>query len=290
MRFRYPSTQTWLKGNTHIHSTVSDGALDFTQLAARYAGAGYDFLCRTDHWTASDAAADPADYPLLWLDGVELDGRDNTNVYFHIVCLGTFEGIARGMALEPALQAARAQGGLVILAHPHWTGNSLADALRLGFDGVEVYNNVCQWMNGKGEAGELWDALLEHKSGTLAIACDDAHLSRADPGWNGGWVMVCAQERSRAAILAALKRGEFYASTGPAFEQISFADGQVRVKTSPVKFIRLVGPRYECEKVIAAEGEWLTEASFSVPAEWKAPYVLLEDGARGKAWTNPLFV
>ena len=37
------------------------------------------------------------------------------------------------------------------------------------------------------------------------------------------------------------------------------------MKTSPVKFIRLVGPRYECEKVIAAEGETVSEAEFTVP-------------------------
>jgi hypothetical protein len=290
MQFRYNQHQKWFKGNTHIHSTVSDGTQDFAQLAQRYSGAGYDFLCRTDHWTASHAEDDPADYPLLWLDGVELDGRDATTVYFHIVCLGTFDGIERGTDLESAVRTAREQDGLVILAHPHWTGNSLADALRLGFDGVEVYNNVCQWMNGKGEAGELWDALLEHRPGTLVFASDDAHLSRADPGWNGGWVVVNAAECKQETILAALRRGDFYASTGPEFKEILYAAGKVRVKTSPVKFIRLVGPRYECEKVIASEGEWITEAEFTVPVEWNAAYILLENETRQKAWTNTLFI
>jgi hypothetical protein len=289
-RFRYGKVSSWYKGNTHIHSVVSDGALDFTQLAARYAGAEYDFLCRTDHWTASNAADDPQPYPLLWLDGVELDGHDKTGVYYHIVCLGTFEGIARGMDLESAVATAREQDGLVILAHPHWTGNSLADALRLPFDGVEVYNNVCQWMNGKGESAELWDALLEHKPGALVFASDDAHLTRSDPGWNGGWIWVNAEACTDENILLAIRRGEFYASTGPQFIDIGWQDGKVRVKTSPVKFIRLVGPRYQCDKAIAADGEWLSEAEFSIPDEWETAYIQLEDDSRRLAWTNTLLV
>ena len=75
--FRYTTTGTWYKGNTHLHSTASDGGWTFAELAQAYAGAGYDFLFRTDHWVCSDVAADSDDYPLLWLDGIELDGRDD---------------------------------------------------------------------------------------------------------------------------------------------------------------------------------------------------------------------
>jgi hypothetical protein len=290
MRFRYGKNPTWFKGNTHIHSKVSDGAMDFTQLAVRYAGAGYDFLCRTDHWTASQVSADTAQYPLIWLDGVELDGRDANGVYFHIVCLGSFEGIKRGMNLESAVNAVREQGGLVILAHPHWTGNSLADALRHPFDGVEVFNNVCQWMNGKGGSQELWDAMLEHKPGTLVFACDDAHLTRADPGWNGGWIMVNSLVCKPGDILEAIRRGDFYASTGPEFEKIVCESYKVKVNTSPVKFIRLVGPRNACEKEIAPDGKSLTQAEFDVPKEWETVYIQIEDENRRFAWTNNLFI
>jgi len=138
--FRYNITGTWYKGNPHIHSPASDGGKPFTELAEMYAGAGYDFLFRTDHWVTSDAAGDSVDYPRLWLDGIELDGRDNRRAYYHIVGLGTFSGITREMGLGAALQATREQGGLLILAHPHWIGNSFEQALRWDFDGVEVYN------------------------------------------------------------------------------------------------------------------------------------------------------
>lgn len=51
--FRYNLSGQWYKGNTHIHSTASDGGLDFDQLADLYASAGYHFLFRTDHWLCS---------------------------------------------------------------------------------------------------------------------------------------------------------------------------------------------------------------------------------------------
>ena len=72
-RFRYDFSAKRLKGNTHLHSTASDGGKTFAELAALYASAGYDFLFRTDHWVFSDVSKDSERYPLLWLDGIELD-------------------------------------------------------------------------------------------------------------------------------------------------------------------------------------------------------------------------
>jgi hypothetical protein len=151
MMTRYNSSDNWYKGNTHIHSTASDGGWTFEELESAYAGAGYDFLFRTDHWVCSDAQSDRADSPLLWLDGIELDGFDEQDSYYHVVCLGRFVGLSRDMGFSAALAAARVQGGLLILAHPCWTGNSFEEATRRDYDGVEVYNHVCQWLNGKGD-------------------------------------------------------------------------------------------------------------------------------------------
>ncbi|HEY9074916.1 MAG TPA: hypothetical protein VIO61_00130 [Anaerolineaceae bacterium] len=287
--FRYKPVDHWFKGNTHVHSTVSDGALDFAQLSALYAGAGYDFLVRADHWKPSDARSDPAAYPLLWLDGMELDGRDEHNALFHIVCLGTFTGIDRTrQSVIEATEAARAQGGIIILAHPHWCANTFEDTRRFPFDGVEVYNNVCQWGTGKGDGSVYWSAMLAHNPNALAFASDDTHLTAKDPGWNGGWIMVNAAERTPEALLEAIRTGQFYATTGPEFYTIERNGGSVHVRTSPVKFIWLVGPGSKALKFIAQDGDLLTEAEFTLP-EWDTMYLKLEDANRRNAWSNPLF-
>ena len=288
--FRYTTTGNWYKGNTHIHSTASDGGWTFAELAQAYAGVGYDFLFRTDHWVCSDVAADPNDYSLLWLDGIELDGRDDAGSYYHVVGLGSFTGLTREMGLVAAIQAAREQGGLLILAHPHWMGNSFEEALRWDFHGVEAYNHVCQWLNGKGDGGAYWSTVLARNPATLGIACDDAHVRPEHPGWNGGWIVVNAPELSRPAITAAIRAGNFYSSTGPEFHTIAYDGTTVTIETSPVQFARLVGPGSMGKRVGNFEGTLFTEATFEVPPDWAYAYLEIEDGRRRKAWTNALTV
>ncbi len=285
---RYSAAGTWFKGNTHIHSTVSDGGKTFRQLARMYASKGYDFLFRTDHWQASNIAADPETYPLKWIDGVELDGPDHTGAAYHVVGLGSFSGLDRSLGLEGAMQQVHAQGGLLILAHPSWMGNSLEDVVRWPFDGVEIYNHVCGWLNGKENGRVHWHQALARNPQTLGFTVDDAHITPEHPGWNGGWTMVKAPACTAAEILAALRRGDFYGTCGPEFRTIESVPGRVSVQTSPVRFARLVGPRWYGQRVGAFRGKLLTEASFEVPADWPYAYVEIEDAHGRRAWTNTL--
>ena len=288
--FRYSTTQHWYKGNCHIHSTASDGGKSFPELARMYAGEGYDFLFRTDHWVASDVLSDSETYPLLWLDGMELHGRDYAGSAYHVVCLGTFEGLRQEMGFVPGLEAARAQGGLLILAHPQWMGNSLQEALRWGFDGVEVYNHVCHWLNGKSDGMVHWEAMLRRSPGALALAVDDAHIRPEHPGWNGAWVMVSADRLDRTAIQDALRAGRFYSTCGPVIHSLHYDGHEVTVETSPVQFVRLAGPGSRGQRVGAFDESTLERAQFVVPDDWTYAYIELEDRAGRRAWTNNLFV
>ena len=285
--FRYETNGTWYKGNSHIHSTASDGGKTPTELAQMYADAGYHFLFRTDHWVSSHVEAEAEEYPLLWLDGIELDGFDHGGSPYHAICLGTFTGITHEMGFVAALEAARAQDGLLILAHPHWMGNSLEDALRWGFHGVEIYNHVCRWLNGKGDGTVYWNTMLERFPSTLAFAVDDAHIRPEHPGWNGGWIMVNAPNLSRQAIQAAIRAGNFYSTCGPEFHAIECDGTYVTVRTSPVQFARLVGPAYLGNRIGSFGGGLLREATFEIP-DWPYAYLEVEDDHGRRAWTNTL--
>jgi hypothetical protein len=285
---RYSDSRTWYKGNTHIHSTCSDGGLTFAELAAAYAGEGYDFLVRTDHWVTSAVSADDGDAPLLWLDGVELDGVDNQGGHYHVICLGRFEGIEREMGLDAALRAVRAQRGFLVLAHPLWMGQTFEEALRWNFDAVELYNHVCQWLNGKGDGLAYWHAMLGESSDTFGFAADDAHIRASHPGWNGGWVMVQAETLAPDPIMASLRAGRFYSSTGPAFRRIACDGSRVEIETSPVQFARLVGPASLGSRIGDFSGSLLTGARFEIPADWPYAYVDIEDARGRRAWTNTL--
>lgn len=288
--FRYNTTGLWLKGNTHIHSMASDGGKGFPDIADLYASAGYDFLFRTDHWVASDTRADRDAYPLLWLDGIELDGHDHTGSYFHVVCLGRVEGMNRDDGFEASLKSARAQGAITVLAHPHWSGNTLEDCLRWDFEGVEVYNHVCHWLNGKSGGQVHWDAALMQTPDSLALAVDDAHLKPEHMGWNGGWIVVNVNDRTPEAILAAIRQGNFYSSCGPALKSIVIDDhGQLVVQTSPVQFARLVGPGGRGLRLGSFGSAPLETLRFSVPDDWQYAYLDVEAPDGRRAWTNNLF-
>lgn len=288
--FRYHDSGAWYKGNAHVHSTASDGGKTCAELARMYAERGYHFLFRADHWLASDVASDESAYPLLWLDGIELHGRDYGGSMYHVLCLGTFHGLDQDMGLVPAMEAVRAQGGMLILAHPHWMGNSLDDALRYGFHGVEVYNHVCRWLNGKGDGSVYWNAMLARFPNTLAFAVDDAHIRPEHPGWDGAWIMVNAPQLSRQAILEAIWAGNFYSTCGPQIHSLLFTDGFVSIQTSPAQFVRLVGPAHHGARIGSFDGKLFTEATFEIPTEWPYVYLEIEDSQGRRAWTNPLFV
>ena len=289
-KFRYNLVGQWFKGNTHLHSTASDGGKTFAELEELYAGGGYDFLFATDHNVTSRVATTRRDAPLIWFDGVELDGKDGTGAYYHVVCLGHVKGIEKGLPLEEGMRKAREQGALLILAHPFWSGNTFEDARRWQFDGVELYNHVCHWLNGKGDGLTYWNAVLQTYPTTLGIASDDAHLNSDYLGWHGGWIMVNARDRSRRAIMQAIRKGNFYASCGPEFHDISLKGDEVTIKTSPVQFARLVGPKWGAAPRGDCGKRDLQEATFKIPDYWEYAYVEIQDRQGRRAWTNTLLV
>jgi len=288
-QFRYNCEGKWFKGNTHVHSLASDGGKTFEELSDLYCGAGYDFLFRTDHWVFSDVSNDTESHPLLWIDGVEIDGQGENGSFFHIICLGKTEGLSHKDSLSEALAAAHGQGCVVIIAHPYWSGNSLDDAVNGGFHGVEVYNHVARWLNGKSDSAVYWSAMLEMNANTLSFSCDDTHLTQEETSWNGGWIVVNAPELSREAILGAIRNGNFYSSCGPDFRNIEFDGATVRITTSPVLCARLVGPGSFGKRGSAEAGRLFTQTDIDVPEEWPYAYLEIEDAAGRRAWTNTLF-
>ncbi len=302
-RFRYQQSGRWYRGNTHLHSVASDGSKTFAELADLYSGAGYDFLFRTDHWVCSEVGNDVEASPLLWMDGIEIDGRDALGANYHVVCLGTLKGLDREIGFQAALDSARDQGSLLILAHPRWIGNSIEEALRHGFHGVEVYNNTCRQLNGKGSAGFHWDQMLKADPSALGLAADDVHFQPHCPEWKGGWIVVRAPRLDAISILRSIRDGNFYSSTGPSIHEISFNGQFVRVKTSPVKAIRLVGDGTNGDSTGRLGNEpgpngsyetdsngLIVEASFALSDDWPYSYFEIEDEQEKTAWTNALFV
>ena len=289
-RFRYDCSGKWFKGVVHVHTTNSnvDNGMTVAEATSFYAEAGYDFICITDQVATLVGNLDKH-YPLLMLDGIEIDGEDDEGSYFHVVCIEGVDGISEDTGFMDAIRRVRAQGGVLVWAHPHFSDNTAAEGIRFGFDGIEVFNSISQVIWGKGMGAYHWDASLVHQPDMLGFAVDDAHFFKDVPAEKGGWIMVNAPGLSREAIMASIHKGNFYSSSGPLFESISLEQGnRIVAETSPVIYARLVGAGGMNKYRGTSNKEPMTEIHFRLPDDW--PYARLEiEDADGKAaWSNPL--
>ena len=118
---------------------------------------------------------------------------------------------------QAIIDAVSGCGGLAVLAHPAWSLNRPADALRLsGLAGTEIYNSVSgiPW-NARPYSGAFVDQLAVEGRLLPCFAADDAHFYNGDA--TRSYILVKAAEKTSAAILDAIRRGDFYATQGPRF-------------------------------------------------------------------------
>jgi len=283
----------WYRGNLHTHTTESDGRMSPQDMVDWHVAHGYDFLSLTEH----RMRLDPAPYVregLLLIPGIELDGHDPTSGRYHIVGLA-IEGSVKhssGWSLEAAIDGLRAAGGLVVLAHPYWSGQTSTHLLGVrGACGIEVFNGVCEKGWGKGLSSVHWDDLLAAGSRLWGLAVDDAHGHPPDGDLGRGWVMVKARELTQEAILEALEGGAFYSTTGPEIHDLRLEDGVATVHCSPVERIHFVCDWALGCAVRAWDSPLLTEARFQLRNNGET-YLRVEciDRQGRRAWSQPIFL
>jgi hypothetical protein len=287
-QFRYDCSGKWFKGNVHVHTNRSSGRLAIEDVCDFYAGAGYDFICITDK-LAPFVQKTTDKYPILILNGLEVEGNDALGSFYHVVCIGGVDGITEDFSLADVITRVRSKGGILVWAHPYSVNNTVEEGLRHNFDGIEIFNSINQVAFGKGIAAYHWDACLIHQNEMLGFATDDAHFIDRVPAENGGWIVVNAPELNRGAIMASIRKGNFYSSNGPEFKLISIEQGnRILVETSPVIYIRLISSGGNVKYIGTSNKEIMTKMHFRLPDEWKYARLEIEDAVGKKAWSNPL--
>ena len=202
----------WYKGNLHTHTTDSDGAKTPNEVKRLYKDLGYDFLAITDHWHVNE----PGDFEgMLVLSGAEYD-RMKDGCY-HIVGYGLKDKpqLTKGDMPQKFIDEVRRCGGIVTLAHPAWSMNTLAHLTPLsGVDYTEIFNSVSDLpANCRPYSGMIVDLLAAQGIFWKSAAVDDTHWYREDAC--RAFIWVKAETCTREAILAAIRAGDFYASEGP---------------------------------------------------------------------------
>jgi hypothetical protein len=294
----------FFRGNLHTHSNVSDGALDPSEVCRRYAEAGYDFLCLSDHFMGSYGYPVTDTRPhrtnrFTTILGAEMHtGQMKNGELWHILAVGLpadfaplrEEDFQREYPDEtPAALARRCSeaGAFVALAHPEWNGLSPEDSQLIEVaDAVEIYNHGCHVDSDRGYGVALLDTLLSEGRRLTACATDDAHF--ATPDHFGGWVMVKAEANEPDALLAALKSGAYYASTGPELHDVRIEGESLVVECSPAQRVIAMGANSVSR---SAHGEGITHAELPLERFVKGGWVrvAVHDAAGKRAWSNPLW-
>jgi hypothetical protein len=224
----------WFKGNTHTHTTESDGDTAPDVVARWYKDHGYQFLVLSDHnvLTSVEAlnALEGRDGTFLLIKGEEVTDRfDGKPV--HVNGLNVAERVEpqKGTSLFDVLQrnvdAIRRVQGVPHINHPNFGWALTIDELQRVRNNrlLEIFNGHPQVNNlgGGGVPGleQAWDAILSTGALVYGIAVDDAHnfKSPGNPNVAGpgrGWVVVRADRLEAGALMTALEAGQFYASTG----------------------------------------------------------------------------
>lgn len=293
------------RGNLHTHSTRSDGVLDPSEVCRRYRAEGYDFLALTDHFIGTYG------YPIVdtvpmraeaftTILGAELhSGAMANGELWHILAVGlppdfapsnspSFQPVA-GQETGPEIAArAVAAGAFVAIAHPQWSGLTLADARSItAAHAVEGYNHGCAVGCDRPDGFAIADLLLTEGRRLSLIATDDAHFS--EPDHFGGWVMVKAEVNTPEALLSALKTGAFYSSQGPEIRDVRVEDDHVVVECSAAASVVAMGHGTGAK---AVHGHSMTRAAVPLARLNASPWlrVAVIDTAGKRAWSNPIWL
>jgi hypothetical protein len=285
----------WYKANFHTHSTLSDGALPPAERVAQYREAGYSVLAMTDHRRTQDIRG-LGDKKILVLGGMEVHPVCHSpKGWWHIVAVGVPRELAFVDPPEDCnetIAAIRASGGVAILAHPAWCGQTFDDFSGLkGLDAMEVWNSVCD-LAGRPSSENEWATALDRGWQIPVVASDDCHHAY-DEDVCESWTWLKMKSLTKAAVLSAIRSGACYASCGPTIHDFRLEGGKIRIRCSAAAQIHIKGPPGLGVRKRAAEGESIT--SFAGPADrlpgWPWPYVraVVTDARGRKAWTNPLY-
>jgi hypothetical protein len=301
-------TMHWYKGNTHTHTLNSDGDSTPAEAVTWYREHGYNFLFLTDHEYINNVDALNGVYGKPG-SFVVLSGQEVTDGYekraYHSNSLGAASLVMPNrlpgvQTLQKNIDDIVKAGGVAQVNHPNFLWSLSADDLikLQNYTLLEIHNGHFL-VNNEGGGGvpsaeEMWDRVLTSGKLVFAVADDDAHSFKragdplsANPGQ--GWIYVRAASLDLKAILDALRKGDFYASTG-----VELADYQAGPKQITVTVKEDQWSKYRIQ-FIGSGGRVLGEsvtspASYTIKGDegYVRARILGSNGKR--AWTQPVVV
>lgn len=302
----------WLKGNTHMHSSRSDGTASVQELVDWYYRLGYDFIVMTDHnryLQEYEIKAVQLPHGFILLNGSELSYKSKVTQRPVDVCDVGGYGIdppghtvvfVDGGPTETAESAISSVHGIPVLNHPCWKWPMTADDIIAikQWHLLEIWNpsSDCNsyTIHGVDSPENMWDKVLSAGKKIWAVSADDSHsFPSGGTEWIGGgrlaWIRVGTTERSAEAIMHTIREGNFYCSTGVELEELEIGQDVYQLRVAQFR------DRQYAIHFIGRDGRQLcvvtgTIASYSIQGDEGYVRVRVVDTMGCMCWTQPLFV
>lgn len=296
----------WFKGNTHTHTTMSDGDSSPEVVVKWYKDHGYNFLVLSDHnvFTDPKKLAQFNDLTFLLISGEEITTTaerkpvhvNGLNIP-HVIEPRTDSTILG--TIQKNVDAVREVEGVPHINHPNF---------RWAFDHeiivhvkndklLEIFNghpHVHNWGGGgKPSMETIWDNLLTAGKRMYGIAVDDAHHfhgefgpDRSNPG--RGWITVRARKLDAKEIMENLEAGQFYASTGVELEDVRVLPTRLEIIIRPkmdFKYVtEFIGPK---GRILSRSESTTAVYELKTPLDYVRAKVM--DSGGYIAWVQPVF-
>ena len=312
-----PNIPQW-KGNLHMHTNRSyDCDFDYHDAIRMYREKGFHFCLISDHevyWDSTEL--DSKDFCVL--SGMEtafnpsqarnylVNRSDETSMHFNIIKDVTRTDAPKGFTHDQGMmrpvdygldswnrhvQWMRDRGHIVMLNHPSWS--ILSPELMMGIHGCfafEIYNTSSVLQCGCNDDEENWDYCLKRGKFIYAAAGDDTHEYVGAGVCGHSFNMVSAPELNAASLVTALKAGHFYPSTGPVIYEMRIVNGELYLRFSPARSLRIIGCLDHATGYARDNGETFTEFSWKIDEKLRYFRVTITDPNGGIAWSQPVMM
>lgn len=307
-----PAAPRWWRGNTHTHTVNSDGDSAPEAVVRWYKEHRYNFVVISDHDSLTPVeglnALHAAPGKFLVLSGVEVTDRFQ-GAPVHLIGIGVRAAVLPqgGPGIPEMLnrdaRAIRAAGGIPHINHPNFGWALTAEQIAAATDASHFeLHNAHPLVNNRGggmspSTEEIWDRVLSTGRVLHGIATDDSHhfhgefaAARVNPG--RAWIMVRAPELTAEALMAAIARGDFYATTGVELKSYEVSEREIRIELPSGS--GSTAPRYRTffigkDGVVLKRDESLTP-SYQFTGGEMYVRARIESSNGSNAWIQPVFV
>lgn len=204
----------WYKGDTHLHTTNSDGRLTPGQLVDACKEKGLDYMIITDH-NYNTVKESYFDREMLVIQGQEITGEPgHVNIWGKKVPLEPPYALDTAEDYEKIIGLCKDTGAVVSLNHPFCSNCGFhLDMEAYPFDCVEVWNTIQHSDNMKNR--DWWVGQLLNGNRIAAVGGSDYHRDYVLPFLACPTTYVNAKDKTQNDILDALREGRSFVTHSP---------------------------------------------------------------------------